>query len=206
MDRHRLVLGTRNDKKRRELEELLSLPSLELVTLANYPDAPEVEETGTTFLDNASLKAVTLARALGAWVLGEDSGLCVDALDGRPGIYSARFAGEPSDDERNNDKLLDELSGIPDEKRTAHYVCTAALSDPTGTIRGTSEGRCHGVITWERIGSGGFGYDPLFLIPSEGKTFGELPAAFKQSISHRAQAMMKLRPQLMQLIDKGCWI
>lgn len=206
MKRHRLVLGTRNDKKRRELEELLSLPSLELITLASYPDAPEIEETGKTFLENASLKAVTLAKTLGVWVLGEDSGLCVDALAGRPGIYSARFAGEPSNDERNNDKLLNDLSGIPDEKRTAHYVCTAALSDPTGKIRGTAEGRCHGVITWERLGNGGFGYDPLFLISSEGKTFGELPAAFKQSISHRAEAMKKLRPQLMRLIDDGCWI
>jgi len=206
VNRHRLVLGTRNDKKRRELEELLSLPSLELVTLANYPGAPEVEETGSTFLENAALKAVTLAKSLGVWVLGEDSGLCVDALGGRPGIYSARFAGEPSNDERNNDKLLHELSGIPDEKRTAHYVCTAALSDPSGNVRATAEGRCHGVITWERLGTGGFGYDPLFLIAMEGKTFGELPAAFKQSISHRAEAMKLLRPQLLTIIDQGEWV
>ena len=206
MNRQTLLLGTRNEKKRRELEELLSIPSLDLQTLAVYPDAPEIEETGTTFLANASLKATTLARALGQWVLGEDSGLCVDAIEGGPGIYSARYAGEPSDDERNNDKLLRELADTPDEKRTAYYVCTAALSDPQGNIRGTAEGRCHGVITWERLGNGGFGYDPLFLIPSEGKTFGELPAEFKQRISHRAQAMQELRPKLIQLIEAGAWI
>ncbi len=206
MKRQTLVLGTRNEKKRRELEELLSLPSLDLQTLALYPTAPEIEETGTTFLANASLKATTLARTLGKWVLGEDSGLCVDAIAGGPGIYSARYAGEPSDDERNNDKLLRELADTPDEKRTAYYVCTAALSDPKGNVRATAEGRCHGVIAWERLGNGGFGYDPLFLIPFEGKTFGELPAAFKQQISHRAQAMKDLRPKLVQLIESGEWI
>lgn len=205
MARRRMILGTRNVKKRGELEELLSISELEVRTLDEFPNAPEVEEIGETFAENARLKARTLARALGEWVLGEDSGLCVTALGGAPGVYSARFAGEPSDDEKNNDRLLMELQPVADEDRTAHYVCAAALADPGGLIRASSEGRCEGRITRERRGQGGFGYDPLFLIVSEGRTFGELPAEYKQAHSHRAAAIRLLRPQLLALIESGAW-
>lgn len=198
-----MVLGTRNLKKRAELEDLLSLPRLRLATLADFPSAPEVDEDGETFLANAEKKAVELARALGQWVLGEDSGLCVDALGGAPGVYSARYAGEPKDDERNNDRLLAELGSLPLERRTAHYVCTAALADPSGRIRARAEGRCDGLILFERRGSGGFGYDPLFLVPDQDKTFGELSLAFKHSRSHRAAAMRELRPQLEKLLGNA---
>lgn len=205
MAHRRLVLGTRNVKKRRELEELLSIPEIELRTLVDYPSAPEVEETGRTFAENAELKAMTLAVALGEWVLGEDSGLCVDALGGAPGIYSARYAGEPSDDEKNNAKLLSELAEVADDWRTAHYVCAAALSDPTGRIRASSEGRCEGRILRMRRGTSGFGYDPLFLIEQEGRTFAELPLAYKQSHSHRAAAIQQLRPQILTMMESDDW-
>jgi XTP/dITP diphosphohydrolase len=194
-----LVLGTRNLKKRGELEDLLQLPMLLLQTLEDFPQAPEVEEDGLTFMANAEKKGVVLAQALGQWVLGEDSGLCVDALGGDPGIYSARFAGDPRDDERNNNLLLEKLRDVPDEKRTAHYVCTAAVVDPTGTVRARAEGRCEGVILRNRRGIGGFGYDPLFLIVDQDKTFGELSLDFKHARSHRAAAMRRLRPQLLEL-------
>ena len=203
MPEHVLVLGTGNSKKRAELVDLLDLPELTLETLADHPDAPDVVEDGASFVANASKKAVTLARALGCWVLGEDSGLAVDALGGAPGIYSARYAGTPCDDERNNDKLLAALSCVPDEKRTAHYVCAAVVADPTGMVRASAEGRCDGRITSERRGTNGFGYDPLFLIDDQQKTFGELSTEFKYSRSHRAAAMKLLRPQLIELLACG---
>jgi XTP/dITP diphosphohydrolase len=201
----RLVLGTRNEKKRLELQSLLSIDSLELVTLASYPFAPEIDETGTTFLENATLKASILARSLGEWVLGEDSGLCVDALNGSPGIYSARYAGTPTSDDRNNEKLLAELRHTNDAGRTAHYVCTAVVASPAGSVVATASGTCHGQIVTEYRGTGGFGYDPLFLIPTEQKTFGELPAEYKQQASHRAQAVRQLRPKILRLIESGIW-
>lgn len=198
-----LVLGTRNLKKRGEIEALLRLDRLALRTLTDFPDAPEVEETGDTFIANATLKAVTLARILGQWVLGEDSGLCVDALGGQPGIYSARFAGEPRDDERNNDKLLEMLQDVTDGDRTAHYVCTAVVSDPAGNVRAQAEGKCQGKILRQRQGAGGFGYDPLFFVPQANLTFGQLPADYKNSHSHRAAAMAQMRPQLAEILRQA---
>ncbi|MBY0586777.1 RdgB/HAM1 family non-canonical purine NTP pyrophosphatase [bacterium] len=201
----RLILGTRNEKKRRELESLLAIDSLELSTLTPFPHAPSIDETGTTFVENSTLKATILARSLGEWVLGEDSGLCVDAIGGDPGIFSARYAGIPSDDERNNDKLLDELINVRDDCRQAHYVCTAVLANPIGSVVAVAQGVCHGVITRERRGNGGFGYDPLFLCESEQKTFGELPIEFKQKVSHRAQAARLLRPKILRILASGFW-
>lgn len=196
-----LVLGTRNLKKRGELEDLLHLPGLIVRTVVDYPDAPDVEEDGLTFMANAEKKATELAAAIGEWSLGEDSGLAVDALGGAPGVYSARYSGEPKDDERNNDLLLANLREVPLERRSAHYVCAAAVADPTGRIRARAEGRCDGVILFERRGAGGFGYDPLFLIPDTGLTFGELPLSFKNTRSHRAMAMTLLRPQLLAVME-----
>jgi XTP/dITP diphosphohydrolase len=192
----KLVLGTRNRKKCQEMVEILGDLGLELHDLTTYPDAPEVVEDGGTFADNACKKAKELAVALGAWVLGEDSGLVVPALGGRPGVFSARYAGKQGDDEANNDKLLAELAPLPRDRRAAYYVCTAALADPNGEIRAVVEGRCHGVIVGERRGKGGFGYDPLFLIPEYHKTFGELSARVKHALSHRARALAQLRPVL----------
>jgi XTP/dITP diphosphohydrolase len=196
MDAMLLLLATRNAKKRREIVEILGDLPLELGDLSERPDVPEVEETGTTFEENARLKAVAVATATGAWALGEDSGLVVPALKGRPGVYSARYAGRPDDDAANNAKLLAELGPLPDDRREAYYVCTAALADPSGDVTAVVAGACHGVILREPRGAGGFGYDPLFLIPEFHRTFGELSARVKHALSHRARALERLRPLL----------
>jgi XTP/dITP diphosphohydrolase len=195
-----LVVGSRNRKKLGEIVEILGDLGLDLRDLSGWPDAPEVVEDGATFEANARKKATELARHLRHWVLGEDSGLVVPALNGRPGVYSARYAGRQGDDEANNDRLLAELAPLPEDRRAAYYVCTAALSDPAGQVQAVVEGRCHGVITRERRGRGGFGYDPLFLVPEYHRTFGELSARVKHALSHRARALAQLRPALRRLL------
>src|ERR1700682_5373147 len=147
-----LVIGTRNTKKREEIREILGDFDVELRDLTAFPDAPEVEETGKTFAYNARKKARELAVALDHWVLGEDSGLVVRGLQGRPGVYSARYAGRQGDDAANNARLLAELAPLPEDHRTAYYVCTAALADPQGNIQTVVEGRCHGIIVREPRG------------------------------------------------------
>jgi XTP/dITP diphosphohydrolase len=199
----RLVLGTRNSKKLRELVELLGDLGIDLANLSAYPGAPDVDETGTTFEENARLKAATLAPVLNQWVLGEDSGLVVPALGGQPGVYSARWAGKHGDDAANNGKLLAELRGMTGERRAAYYVSTAALSDPAGNVVAVVDGRCHGVIADAPRGRGGFGYDPLFVIPEYHATFGELSATVKHALSHRGRAIAKLRPILRQKLAVG---
>jgi XTP/dITP diphosphohydrolase len=191
-----LVVGSRNPKKRLEILEILGDLGLDLRDLSGWPDAPEVVEDGATFEDNARKKAIELARHLKQWVLGEDSGLVVPALNGRPGVYSARYAGRQGDDEANNNRLLAELAPLPADSRGAYYVCTAAVADPSGEVKAVTEGRCHGTIIGERRGTGGFGYDPLFLIPEYHKTFGELSSRVKHALSHRAKALAALRPAL----------
>jgi XTP/dITP diphosphohydrolase len=198
----RLVLGTRNKKKLRELVELLS-DLVEVTDLSPYPDAPEVEETGTTFEENARLKATTLAPVLKEWVLGEDSGLVVPSLGGQPGVYSARWAGTHGDDAANNAKLLGELADKAGDGRAAYYVSTAALADPTGTVVAVVDGKCWGRITTAPRGEGGFGYDPLFEIPEYHRTFGELSAVVKHALSHRGRAIGKLRPIIRSLLAKS---
>jgi XTP/dITP diphosphohydrolase len=195
----RLVLGSRNKKKLGELVDLLGDLGIELTDLSPYPDAPEVEETGETFEANARLKASTLAPVLGEWVFGEDSGLVVSALGGQPGVYSARWAGTHGDDAANNAKLLAELSGKSGDERSAYYVSTTALADPTGNVVAVVEGRCHGMIGTEARGSNGFGYDPLFVIPEYHASFGELSSTVKHALSHRGRAIAKLRPALRKL-------
>ena len=149
---------------------------------------PDVEEDGRTFAENAAKKASQVARQLNHWVIGEDSGLMVDALNGAPGIYSARYSGAGATDEKNNAKLIAELAGIPDEKRGAGYICSVALSNPAGEIRIACEGTCRGRILHESNGDGGFGYDPYFLIPEYHLTFGQLSSVVKHRLSHRARA------------------
>jgi XTP/dITP diphosphohydrolase len=194
------MLATRNRKKRGEIVEILGDLGLDFGDLADRPDAPEVEETGTTFEENARLKAVAVAKATGDWTLGEDSGLVVPGLNGRPGIYSARYAGKQGDDAANNARLLAELAPLPDDRRAAYYVCAAVLSDPQGEVQAVAEGRCHGVIIQEPRGTGGFGYDPLFLVPEFHKTFGELSPRVKHALSHRCRALERLRPALRRLL------
>jgi len=195
-----LVIGSRNRKKREEIVEILGDLGIDLRDLTSWPDAPEVVEDGATFVDNARKKAGELARHLGQWVLGEDSGLVVPALNGRPGVRSARYAGKHGDDAANNARLLAELAPLPEDRRAAYYVCTAALADPTGEVQAEVEGRCHGIITRELRGSNGFGYDPLFLIPEYHRTFGELSPRVKHALSHRARALVQLRPVLLRTV------
>jgi XTP/dITP diphosphohydrolase len=200
-----LVLGTRNRKKGIELAELLAPWGFELIGLADLPNSIEVEETGDTFTANARLKACEQAKHLGRWVLGEDSGLAVDALKGAPGVYSARFSGEGATDESNNRLLLEKLGNTPLERRTSHYVCHATLADPIGNVRGESEDACHGRMVFEPRGTGGFGYDPLFEVVEYHRTFGELGPAVKAALSHRARAIRQLIPTMLRLVDTGEW-
>ena len=193
-----LVLGTHNRKKGVELLELLSPHGITLKTLGDFDSPLEVEETGTTFAENAAKKASEQAAHLGQWVLGEDSGLCVDALNGAPGVYSARYSGQQGDDEANNDKLLAELGDLPLAKRGAHYVCHAVLADPRGEPVASAEGRCYGRIRFERDGKGGFGYDPLFEVIEYHRTFGQLGAAVKAAISHRSRAIRAMTPEILK--------
>jgi XTP/dITP diphosphohydrolase len=192
----RLVLGSRNKKKLKEMIDLLGDLKVQLTDLTPYPAAPDVAETADTFLGNATLKATQLAPALIAWVIGEDSGLVVPALGGAPGVHSARYAGRHGDDAANNARLLREMAALEGESRAAYYVSTVVLADPKGSVIATAEGRCHGVIANQPRGTGGFGYDPLFIVPEFGKTFGELSPEVKQSMSHRARAFAQLRPAI----------
>ncbi|RLS33990.1 MAG: RdgB/HAM1 family non-canonical purine NTP pyrophosphatase [Planctomycetota bacterium] len=189
-----LVLGTTNAGKVRELTILLAPHQIAVRSLAESPGAVAVAETGTTFAENAALKATQQAKALGSWVLAEDSGLVVDALGGAPGIHSARFA---TDDSSNNALLLERLAGVPAGSRTAHYACHAALADPEGRIVAESSGVCCGLIANGYAGEGGFGYDPLFVVPEYHRTFGELSPEVKALISHRARAMRSLLPAIL---------
>jgi XTP/dITP diphosphohydrolase len=201
-----VVLGTRNPKKLQEILEILGdlrTEGIEFADLTRFPQAPEVVEDGQTFEANARKKASELAVALNQWVLGEDSGLVVPALHDRPGVQSARYSGKHGDDAANNAKLLAELAPLPDDHRAAYYVCSIALADPQGQVQSALEGHCHGTITPELHGSGGFGYDPLFLIPEYHRTFGEMSARVKHALSHRARALEQLRPILRRLSRKG---
>lgn len=191
-----LVLGTTNAGKVRELAALLEPHGIGVVSLRDAGGVT-VEETGATFAENAALKATAQALALGRFVLAEDSGLCVDALGGAPGVRSARFAATGGD-EANNDLLLERLAGIDAPRRGAHYACHAALAAPSGRIVAVSQGECRGRIATGRAGGGGFGYDPLFIVPEYHRTFGELPAAVKSVISHRARAMRAILPELLR--------
>jgi len=200
-----LVCGTGNRKKGAELAELLSPWGFTLKTLADYPQAIEVDESGTSFAENAALKASQQAAHLQAWVLADDSGLVVDALDGRPGIYSARFAGPGATDALNRQKLLEELSGVDLPRRTARFVCHVALADPTGRVRAEASGACQGRIIMDERGAHGFGYDPLFEVVEYHRTFGELGPAVKTVLSHRARAIEALLPMLVALAFAGEW-
>lgn len=203
--RPQLVLGTHNRKKGLELAQLFAPLGFELQTLADVADPIDVAEEGDTFAANAASKATNQARHLGRWVLGEDSGLMVDALHGAPGVSSARWSGPDATDESNNRRLLAELGQTPLEERSARYVCHMTLSDPAGTIRGQSEACCRGRIVFGPQGTHGFGYDPLFEIVEYHRTFAQLGPAVKACLSHRSRAARQLIPALIKLVDSGQW-
>jgi XTP/dITP diphosphohydrolase len=203
MTSHTIILASRNRKKLLEMADQLEPFGLHLVSAADLPDVPEIHESGDTFAANAALKASGVARAARQWALGDDSGLEVDALDGAPGVYSARYAGPGATDRDNNARLLKELEHVPDEQRTARFVCHLAVADPGGTIRLEVSGTCRGRILCENRGGGGFGYDPLFFLPEYRRTFGELSPVVKRILSHRARAFQRLVPRLVDLLAAG---
>lgn len=198
--KNRIVIATGNKGKAAEFKSIFEKYGFEIHTLHDYPELDEIDETGDTFAENALLKAEGIAKELNTIVLADDSGLKVDALQGQPGIYSARYAGEEKNDAKNNAKLLGELSELPFEERTAHFYCTLALAGPDKDSL-TIEGELDGFILGVPRGHNGFGYDSLFYVPEKEKTLAELTHEEKNAISHRAVAVRKLEKVLEEWIQ-----
>ena len=194
----KILVATNNAHKVQELRDLINIPNCELFSMKDLNISLDIEENGSTFAENANIKANTLYKYINNpeyIVIADDSGLCVDYLNGAPGIYSARFSG--GNDADNRKKLLTELNNIPTKKRGAHFNCTIALVNNGKTM--IFEGICNGIITEEEIGENGFGYDSLFFYPEFNKTFAELSAEEKNQVSHRANAVKKLKEYLGKL-------
>jgi XTP/dITP diphosphohydrolase len=199
-----LVLATHNAHKVGEIRALLESLPIEVLGMDSFPDVPEPEETGVTFSENARIKATAIALATGQYALADDSGICIDALGGRPGVYSARWAGPGSGAKEWIAKSLAELQGVPDEQRTARYVCVCALAAPDGTILHETEGTFEGSIAHAPRGSSGFGYDPIFLLKDgTNRTGAELTPEEKNSLSHRGKAVRAMRPFLEPLVHQS---
>lgn len=194
-DNKTILIATRNKGKAREFEALFNKKGYAVTTLLDYPEIEDVEETGTTFHENALLKAETIAKELNTLVLADDSGLVVDILHGQPGVYSARYAGEDKNDAKNNAKLLNELADYNENERKAHFHCSLALAHPDKESL-VIDGRLDGEIAGVPRGDNGFGYDPLFYLPERGKTLAECSDTEKNQISHRADALKKLEHHL----------
>jgi XTP/dITP diphosphohydrolase len=193
----KLLIATSNQGKLREFRTLAP-NGVELVSLADL-GLPSPEETGSTFAENADLKALSAASTSGLLALADDSGLEVDALGGAPGVYSARYAGEPVSDSRNIDKLLRELDGLGPDKRSARFRCVVSIASPSGVLA-RADGSCEGSIGYAPRGDHGFGYDPVFVLP-DGRTMAELPPAEKNLISHRAKAIAAIGPALRTILE-----
>jgi XTP/dITP diphosphohydrolase len=189
-----IVIASKNENKVREIEQILDNTNLKIVSLNLFPDIPDIEETGDTFLANARLKAQYYHRILGMPVIADDSGLVVPALGGEPGIYSARYAGIQSDYEANNQKLLKNLDGFVSEQRDAYFICVMLYLDEKSEL--DAEGRVHGRITEKPVGENGFGYDPVFYHPESKMTFAQMDANHKNRISHRYLALQDLNKKL----------
>ncbi len=195
----RFVLATHNPGKLKEMSAILSGLGVEVVSPAALGITVDVEETGTTFAENAMLKAKAVCAASGLPAIADDSGLCVDALNGGPGVYSARYGGEGLDDKGRYALLLQNMRG--QTTRAAHFACAIACAFPDGDTL-TAEGRCDGAIAFAPMGEGGFGYDPVFLVPDKGKTFGQLTAEEKDAISHRGKALRAFSEELATYLRK----
>ena len=187
----KIIIATHNKHKLVEMSRILSPMGYEVVTDLDLGiELSDVEENGETFLDNARIKAEAGCKESGLPCIADDSGLCVDALDGAPGVYSARYSGVHGDDDGNNRKLLSELSGVPTEKRTAHFACAICVSFPDGS-EVTATGKCEGYIGYEKKGTNGFGYDPLFMVGD--RSLAQMTAEEKDAISHRGNALKELQ-------------
>ena len=194
-----IIIATKNAGKAKEFEHIFKPYNVRVKSLLDFEEMDDIVEDGKTFEENALIKARAIASQFNQIVLADDSGLEVDALDGRPGVYSARYAGEGRNDEDNILKVLHELEGVPTDERGARFVCALAIVTPQGdevVVRGTCEGR----ILTECLGTEGFGYDPIFYLPHLSKTMAQLPKSEKNVLSHRADAFVKLQPYLEKLL------
>jgi len=198
-ENHKIVFASKNRGKIRELNALLEGMNVNLLSLHDYPDVPSIVEDGNTFLENALKKARVISEYTGGTIIADDSGLEVDYLEGAPGIHSARYSGAGATDERNIRKLLEELDGVPTEKRGAAFRCALVLYRTDGTFE-TFEGKLEGIIALKPTGSEGFGYDPVFIVPEYGKTVAQLDPEIKNRISHRAIAFAKLKKSLQEQV------
>jgi XTP/dITP diphosphohydrolase len=201
--KRKILVATTNPGKASELEAMLDL-DVNYLTLADFPDISEVKEDGVTFTENARKKAIGYAKATDLWTIADDSGLVIDALDGAPGIESARFSGEKDEDRtlidhKNIAKVLCLLEGVPAEKRTARFVCSLCLASPEQILIET-QGTLEGLITEKEIGENGFGYDPIFFVPHLEKTVAQLTHEEKNAISHRGNAVRRLKPLLEEIL------
>jgi XTP/dITP diphosphohydrolase len=187
-----VIIATKNAGKAKEFQSLFAEKGIEVKSLLDFDHVPDIAETGKTFAENAVLKAEAIANYFNKIVIADDSGLAVDVLDGKPGVYSARYAGEQKNDQANMEKVLAELKGIPFEQRTARFHCALAVAIPQGRTV-VVEGTCEGYITEEPRGTNGFGYDPIFYVPDQQKTMAELSKEEKNKISHRANALKELQ-------------
>jgi XTP/dITP diphosphohydrolase len=201
----KIIIASRNEGKIREIKEIMDLPKVTFLTYKDLEGWPKIEENGQTFEENAVIKAEILMYKFGLPVIADDSGLEVDALKGAPGVLSSRFAGREASDEENNQKLLAALKSVPERARTARFRCVAIYLDPSGR-RVKAEGVLEGEIGYEKRGSSGFGYDPLFIPVGERRTLAEMSLEEKNQISHRAQAFRKLSSELKQIFsqDEDC--
>lgn len=197
-----IVLATRNPKKVEEIRAMLADLPIRILSLADFPGIPEPQETGATFAENATIKALAAAKATGKVALADDSGLEVDALGGRPGVLSNRFAGQGATDRDKYMLVLRLMDGVPEDKRTARFRAAIAIARPDGyTV--VVEGTCEGRIAHEPRGEYGFGYDPIFYLPDIGKTMAELPPEEKNKVSHRAKAIQAAKQLLIEMMEKN---
>ena len=196
----KIVFATGNQGKLREVKKILADLNVDIVSMKEEGIQIDVDENGATFAENAQIKATAIGAHTDAIVLADDSGLVIDALNGEPGIYSARYLGKDTSYRIKNQNLIDRLEGVPDEKRTARFVCAIAAALPDGTVLHT-EGTIEGIIGYEERGENGFGYDPIFYVPKLGKTTAELSDDEKNAISHRGSALEKMKVLLREYIN-----
>ncbi|MCO5184595.1 MAG: RdgB/HAM1 family non-canonical purine NTP pyrophosphatase [Anaerolineae bacterium] len=197
----KLLVATHNQGKVAELSAMVRDLQIECISLADAGISAEIDETGHTFLENATLKATSYAQLSGMLTLADDSGLEVDALDGAPGVHTARFGGSDLTQPERNALLLQSLTGIPDDRRSARFRCVVVLAGPDGLPLAQAAGTLEGVIASAPAGSGGFGYDPIFMLPHSGHTLAELSAEQKRAISHRGQAFQRITPAIRQALN-----